>query len=44
MCGAAASEVTITHQMLQFVYPRVFPMRKDAAVMTNEAETVDIWE
>ncbi|KAI0819501.1 hypothetical protein BC628DRAFT_1401909 [Trametes gibbosa] len=28
----------------KFVYPRVFPVRKDAAVMTHEAEMVDIWE
>ncbi|TFY51636.1 hypothetical protein EVJ58_g10459 [Rhodofomes roseus] len=28
----------------KFVYPRVNPIRKDAAVMTHESEVVDIWE
>ncbi|ETW85911.1 hypothetical protein HETIRDRAFT_310986 [Heterobasidion irregulare TC 32-1] len=28
----------------KFVYPRVNPVRKDAAVMTNQAEIVNIWE
>ncbi|KZT70117.1 hypothetical protein DAEQUDRAFT_689622 [Daedalea quercina L-15889] len=28
----------------KFVYPRVNPVRKDAAVMTHESEVVDIWE
>ena len=32
----------ISHQ-LQFVYPRINPIRKDVAVMTNQAEIVDIW-
>jgi len=27
-----------------FVYPRVNPIRKDVAVMTNQAETVNVWE
>ncbi|KAF7976313.1 hypothetical protein HWV62_7023 [Athelia sp. TMB] len=27
-----------------FVYPRVNPIRKDAAVMTHQAETVNVWE
>jgi hypothetical protein len=30
--------------MLQFVYPRVNPIRKDVAVMTHQAETVNVWE
>ena len=29
---------------VQFVYPRVNPVRKDVAVMTNQAEIVNIWE
>ena len=29
---------------LQFVYPRVNPIRKDAAVMTHESEVVDVWQ
>ncbi|THH19301.1 hypothetical protein EW146_g1831 [Bondarzewia mesenterica] len=28
----------------KFVYPRVNPVRKDAAVMTNQAEIVNMWE
>ncbi|KAI0647260.1 hypothetical protein C8Q79DRAFT_1000227 [Trametes meyenii] len=28
----------------KFVYPRVNPIRKDAAVMTHESEMVNIWE
>ena len=28
----------------QFVYPRVNPIRKDAAVMTHESEVVDVWQ
>ncbi|KAI8989644.1 hypothetical protein BD414DRAFT_414315 [Trametes punicea] len=28
----------------KFVYPRVNPVRKDAAVMTHESEMVDVWE
>ncbi|KZP11970.1 hypothetical protein FIBSPDRAFT_1050381 [Athelia psychrophila] len=27
-----------------FVYPRVNPIRKDVAVMTHQAETVNVWE
>ncbi|KAG6866923.1 hypothetical protein C0991_003838 [Blastosporella zonata] len=27
-----------------FVYPRVMPIRKDVAVMTHEAEIVNVWE
>ncbi|KAL9715157.1 hypothetical protein Ac2012v2_001817 [Leucoagaricus gongylophorus] len=27
-----------------FVYPQLYPFRKDAAVMTHEAEMVDLWE
>jgi len=28
----------------KFVYPRINPIRKDAAVMTHEAELVDAWD
>ncbi|KAI0780717.1 hypothetical protein BD413DRAFT_499532 [Trametes elegans] len=28
----------------KFVYPRVNPVRKDAAVMTHESEMVNVWE
>jgi len=28
----------------KFVYPRVNPVRKDAAVMTHESEVVNVWE
>lgn len=27
----------------KFVYPRVMPVRKDAAVMTHQSEMVDVW-
>jgi len=27
-----------------FVYPRINPVRKDVAVMTHQAETVNVWE
>ena len=30
--------------MLQFVYPRVNPIRRDVAVMTHESEIVNLWE
>ena len=33
-----------TDPLLQFVYPRVNPIRKDAAVMTHQSEMVDPWE
>ncbi|KAG5642955.1 hypothetical protein DXG03_001836 [Asterophora parasitica] len=29
---------------LQFVYPRINPIRKDVAVMTHESEIVNVWE
>jgi len=28
----------------KFVYPRINPIRKDAAVMTHQAEMVNVWE
>ncbi|KAJ2981492.1 hypothetical protein NUW54_g10867 [Trametes sanguinea] len=28
----------------KFVYPRVNPVRKDAAVMTHESEMVSVWD
>lgn len=36
------SSTTLT--TVQFVYPRVNPVRKDAAVMTHESEMVNVWE
>ncbi|PFH54347.1 hypothetical protein AMATHDRAFT_135569 [Amanita thiersii Skay4041] len=27
-----------------FVYPRLYPVRKDAAVMTHQSEMIDLWE
>jgi len=35
---------SIDTEILQFVYPRVNPIRKDVAVMTHQAETVNVWE
>jgi hypothetical protein len=29
---------------LQFVYPRILPIRKDVAVMTHQSEVVNVWE
>ena len=29
---------------IQFVFPRVNPIRKDVAVMTHQAEVVNVWE
>jgi hypothetical protein len=29
---------------LQFVYPRVNPIRRDVAVMTHQSECVNVWE
>lgn len=34
---------SITERFEQFVNPRIFPMRHDKGVMTNQAEFVDDW-
>jgi len=28
----------------KFVYPRINPVRRDVAVMTHQAEVIDVWE
>lgn len=33
-----------TESLVQFVYPRVNPVRRDVAVMTHESEMVNVWE
>ena len=33
--------ILLTVPMLQFVNPRVHPVRRDAAVMTHQAEMID---
>lgn len=33
--------LTVSHP--QFVIPRINPIRKDAAVMTHQAEMVNVW-
>lgn len=33
-----------TFTALQFVYPRINPIRKDVAVMTHQSEIVNVWE
>lgn len=29
---------------IQFVFPRVNPIKRDASVMTHQAEMVNVWE
>lgn len=36
--------LSCTNIYLQFVYPRINPIRKDVAVMTHQSEIVNVWE
>jgi len=35
---------SFTNHTVQFVIPRINPIRRDAAVMTHQAEVVNVWE
>ena len=45
VCPSSHLALASAHTLIQqFVYPRVNPIRKDVAVMTHQAETVNVWE